>query len=77
MLLLFVLSAPFLVGWYRDMRDFNTRLHKKNSGDGQRVFTDREMWVMRHFEFLDERISHRARPVRSVSLHLNEIYFPG
>lgn len=69
MLLLFILSGPFLVGWYRDICDFNIRLHKKKSGDGQQVF-------VRHYEFLNQRISHREWPVRSVSLHLNEIYFP-
>ncbi|XP_033725143.1 uncharacterized protein LOC117315106 [Pecten maximus] len=59
-------EVQFLKTWYTDLRDFNTKLLRVQSGDGARTFTDREQWVMGQFQFLKERIRHRRHPLHSV-----------
>ena len=61
-------SVEHLQGWFRSMRDTYTRLDKKRSGDGQPDLTERDQWIVDHFDFLKTTVRHRPEPVRSVSM---------
>ena len=60
-------TMEHLQGWFKSLRDAHTRLHKKKSGDGAPVLTDREQWVKSNFEFHRNVIRHRPEPANSVS----------
>ena len=60
-------TVDHLQGWYRSIRDMNTKLHKRKSGDEAPIFTERENWIYSSFDFLRTVIRHRTDPVRSVS----------
>jgi len=61
-------SVAHLQGWFKSLRDTNTRLHKKKSGDATNELTERELWVKTSFEFLKSVVRHRAEPIKSVSI---------
>jgi len=62
-------SVAHLQGWFKSLRDTNTRLHKKKSGDAPNELTERELWVKTSFEFLKSVVRHRAEPIKSVSIN--------
>jgi len=53
-------TAEHLQGWYRSLRDTNTRLHKKNGSSGASKLTEREEWVKSNLGFLNNVVRHRA-----------------
>ena len=63
-------SVAHLQGWFKSLRDTNTRLHKKKSGDPPSELTERELWVKTSFDFLKSVVRHRAGPIKSVSINL-------
>jgi len=62
-------SVAHLQGWFKSLRDTNTRLHKKRSGDPPNELTERELWVKTSFDFLKSVVRHRAGPIKSVSIN--------
>ncbi|KAF0312601.1 hypothetical protein FJT64_016638 [Amphibalanus amphitrite] len=55
-----------LQGWFKGVRDNFTRLEKlPKSGSGQQAFTEREMWTLQKFQFLQRITYHRPQPVNS------------
>ena len=62
-------SVAHLQGWFKSLRDTNTRLHKKRSGDPPNELTERELWVKTSFDFLKSVVRHRAGPMKSVSIY--------
>ena len=63
-------TAEHLKGWFRSLRDTNTRLDKKKSGDGTPELTERDEWIIQNFKFLKQTVRHRPEPVRSVSVNI-------
>ncbi|XP_034050575.1 uncharacterized protein LOC117531563 [Thalassophryne amazonica] len=65
-------SAEHLIGWFKSVRDTNTRLIKKGkgkSGDGDdddEIWTDRKRFIMASMKFMDKVVYHRPKAVRSV-----------
>ena len=45
-----------LEGWFRTMRDQYVKLNKKKSGQGRKVLTHREQWIMTNFAFYHEQV---------------------
>ncbi|XP_063963895.1 uncharacterized protein LOC135156183 [Lytechinus pictus] len=65
-------EVSHLQGWFRGMRDNFTRLEKiPKSGSGQRVFTERELWTLKKFQFLQKIVYHRPEPLSSVKDTIN------
>ena len=62
-------SVAHLQGWFKSLRDTNTRLHKNRSGDPPNELTERELWVKTSFDFLKSVVRHRAGPMKSVSIY--------
>lgn len=59
-------TVEHLQGWFKSVRDHNTRLHKTHSGDGAPDPTQREKWIMDNFQFLKRVVRHRPEPLRSL-----------
>ncbi|XP_051807878.1 FK506-binding protein 5-like [Acanthochromis polyacanthus] len=59
-------SSETLQGWFRSLRDTNTRLDKKKSGDPGVIFTQREDWIYTKFAFLKGVTRHRPEPIQSL-----------
>ncbi|CAH1779502.1 unnamed protein product [Owenia fusiformis] len=45
------LEEGFLSKWFEGLRDQYTKLHKRKSGDGCPMFTERQEWVLRNLKF--------------------------
>ena len=75
-----VFSEGFICKWFEGLRDQYTKLHKKKSGDGQAMLTERQQWVLEKVGFFNRLVSHRSKPVKSVSifihLFINYYYYP-
>ena len=57
---------------YRDLRDWNTKLHKPTkSGQGPREPTEREKILMARFTFLQDTVRHRVAPVQTIASTLD------
>ncbi|XP_034049082.1 uncharacterized protein LOC117530300 [Thalassophryne amazonica] len=71
-------SAEHLIGWFKSVRDTNTRLVKKGkgkSGDGDNddeIWTDRQRFIMASMKFMDKVVRHRPKAVRSVEAVIRE-----
>ncbi|KAJ8019717.1 hypothetical protein HOLleu_41409 [Holothuria leucospilota] len=61
-----IVVSEHLKGWYTNLRDWNTKLHHRKSGDGNPTYTDREQWVMARFQFLKSAIRHKRAPCKSL-----------
>ncbi|XP_034049084.1 uncharacterized protein LOC117530301 [Thalassophryne amazonica] len=65
-------SAKHLIGWFKSVRDTNTKLMKKGkgkSGDGDDDddnWSDRQRFIMASMKFMARVVRHRPKPVRSV-----------
>ncbi|XP_028412856.1 uncharacterized protein LOC114537469 [Dendronephthya gigantea] len=59
-------TVDILKGWFRSLRDTNTRLDKKKSGDSAPNLTKREQWILSKFAFLKTVTRHRPEPMQSV-----------
>jgi len=59
--------AAYLKGWWKGIRDTFTRLHKLKSGAASKKFTEREKWILSNCVFYAVNVSHRGKPVKSVS----------
>ena len=66
-------SVEHLQGWFKSLRDTNTRLDRKKSGDGASELTQRERWVKANFNFLKSVVRHHAEPVKSISINKTNI----
>jgi len=75
-----VFSDGFLSKWFEGLRDQYTKLHKRKSGDGSPMFTERQQWILDNLKFFNRLVTHRSKPVRSVSifihLFINYYYYP-
>jgi hypothetical protein len=61
-------ELEMIMTWYRSIRTRFGRLKKQPSGSGQAELTERDQWVLAHFEFLRPYISEvRPRVTQSVS----------
>jgi hypothetical protein len=63
-------TPEHLQGWFRSLRDTNTRLDKKKSGDGTPELTERDTWIIQNFKFLKQTVRHRPEPAKSVSVNI-------
>ncbi|XP_029308296.1 uncharacterized protein LOC115021781 [Cottoperca gobio] len=61
-----------LQGWFKSLRDTNTRLHKNKSGDGASELTEREQWIKDKFVFLKSVVRHRPEPYKSIKAASDE-----
>ena len=56
---------------YRDLRDWNTKLHKPTkSGQAPREPTEREKILMSRFIFIKDTVKHRVAPVQTIAAAL-------
>lgn len=64
-----------LKGWFKDLRDNNTRLRKPGkSGAAPKLYTDREKWILNKFQFLAPTMRLSHAPVTSVSVTTFSLY---
>ena len=59
-------AVKHLKGWFRSLRDKNTRLIKHKSGDGAPRRTERDEWLLSNFRFLQEVVRHRPDPAKPI-----------
>ncbi|XP_028415613.1 sushi domain-containing protein 2-like [Dendronephthya gigantea] len=59
-------TVDILKGWFRSLRDTNTRLDKKKSGDSAPNLTKSEQWILSKFAFLKTVTRHRPEPMQSL-----------
>ena len=52
-----VFAAIDLKIWFKGKRTSYGNLTSKKSGDGAREYTDRDSWILRSINFLDDHIS--------------------
>ena len=62
-------TPDHLQGWFKSLRDTNTRLDKKKTGDGAPDLTERDAWILANFVFLKQVVRYRPEPVKSVSIN--------
>ena len=63
-------EVSHLQGWFKGVRDNFTRLDKlPKSGSGQQALTEREVWTLQKFQFLQRITYHRPQPVNRVSAY--------
>ncbi|XP_021339943.1 uncharacterized protein LOC110441170 [Mizuhopecten yessoensis] len=59
-------TVKHLKGWFRSLRDKNTRLIKHKSGEDAPRRTEREEWVLSNLRFLQEVVRHRPEPAKPI-----------
>jgi hypothetical protein len=60
-------TPELLQGWWQGIKDQYTKLHKKKSGQGTPVMTERQQWIVQHCKFLERIVRHKGASVRPVS----------
>ncbi|XP_078318766.1 uncharacterized protein LOC144620814 [Crassostrea virginica] len=60
-------TVLMLKTWYSSMRTRYGRLKKNKSGDGDKEMTERDVWVIKNFEFLHPHI-HEVQKKTLVSM---------